>query len=411
MQKKTRSDGTGQGARRTGGPFHAGNANKQIRGKKNAGVKAGELRTVSKQDMVYVGIDLHKTFLQVAAVDERGTLLMNRRVENRPDEIRLLFSAFPRRAKYVIESSSVWRGVYRQMEGMGLDTVLSNPYKTRLIAESVDKTDANDARRLAELLRGGYIHTSYVPPSDVLDARSVVRFRAGYVKRRTSAKNKIHGILLQESTKIEGKPFAGPYVAALRDLKDWRIDSYLGTIAHYNDCLIKADMKIRDIVKRDKAAQLLTTIPGIGDFSAAVVCSEIGDIARFRDPGRLVSNVGLAPSVRRSAGTVHRGKITRMGNSMVRWVLTEAVHSHCRYAEDSPITFRYRRLRKRMPAGKAATACAAKMLSAMFFMIRDGIDYDEFVRRGRDITNKRTARHAANLKSGKRPASRSGGEK
>lgn len=364
-----------------------------------------KLQAAVKRDAkAYVGIDLHKTFLQVAVVDERGGLLMNIRIENQPGEIRGLFSGFPRRARYVIESSSVWRGVYRQMEGMGLDMVPSDPYKTRLIAESVDKTDANDARRLAELLRGGYIHTSYVPPAEVLEARNAVRIRAAYVRRRTSAKNAIHGILLQESARIPGTPFSSAHVAALRARKDWRIDMHLGTIGHYDDCIARIDMRIRDIARKSRAARLLATIPGIGGFSAVVIDPGIGDIARFRDASRLVSSVGLAPSVRISASTVRHGRMTRRGNGMVRWILAEAVHSHCRYAGETPLTLRYHRLRKRMPAGKATMACASKMLSIMFFMVRDGIDYAEFVRRGRDATKKRSSRHAANLEGGGGPA-------
>ena len=66
--------------------------------------------------------------------------------------------------------------------------------------------------------------------------------------------------------------------------------------------------------------------------------------------------MGLAPSVQISVNTVHYGKITCRGNDMVRWVLAEAVYSHCRYADKIPLALMYQRLRKRMPAKKATMA-------------------------------------------------------
>ena len=103
---------------------------------------------------MFFGLDLHKKFLQVAAVDQEGNLLMNRRVENDFGIIEREFSAFLKNAKYVLESSFVWYGVCRKLAGdPGLDAVLSNSYLTRLIAKSKKKTDRFDARALADRSR------------------------------------------------------------------------------------------------------------------------------------------------------------------------------------------------------------------------------------------------------------------
>ena len=130
------------------------------------------------------------------------------------------FSAFPKNAKYVLESSSVWYGVYRKLVGdLGLDVILSNPYLTRLIAKSKKKTDRFDAHALADLLRGGCIHASYVLPPKTVEEKQVIRFRTGMVQVRTKIKNMIHGILLLESIKIPGRTFTPAFNRALRGLK------------------------------------------------------------------------------------------------------------------------------------------------------------------------------------------------
>ena len=83
----------------------------------------------------------------MAAADQDGTLLMNKRVTNDFETIAKEFAAFPKDAKYVLESSSVWYGVYKKLAvDMGLDVVLSNPYLTRMIAVSKKKTDKFDAQ-------------------------------------------------------------------------------------------------------------------------------------------------------------------------------------------------------------------------------------------------------------------------
>ena len=79
---------------------------------------------------------------------------MNKRIENNFGIIEQDFSAFPKNAKYVLESSSVWYGVYLKLAwDLGLDVILSNPYLTRLITKSKKKTNRFDARALTDRSR------------------------------------------------------------------------------------------------------------------------------------------------------------------------------------------------------------------------------------------------------------------
>ncbi len=72
-----------------------------------------KIKKAEEEQKTFFGIDLHKEFLQVAAVDQDGTLLMNKGVTNDFGTIAKEFTAFPKDAKYVLESSSVWYGVYK----------------------------------------------------------------------------------------------------------------------------------------------------------------------------------------------------------------------------------------------------------------------------------------------------------
>jgi len=81
-------------------------------------------------------------------------------------------------------------------------------------------------------------------------------------------------------------------------------------------------------VAADGQAQLPCTIPGIGAYSALLIRSEIGDIARFPDSRRLCSYAGLVPAVHASADKTRLGGLTKQGSSWLRWILVKcAVHA------------------------------------------------------------------------------------
>ena len=222
---------------------------------------------------------------------------------------------------------------------------------------------------LADLLRGDFIAVCYVPDQDIVDSRQLVRHRYTLVKQRTRYKNLIHGILLQAGKKIQGRPFTRIYTSKLKRLKDYRIDTYL---KHLDVCIedIRAiDIKIHAKVKESRYAQLLLTIPGVGEYTALTIAAEIGDITRFSSPEKLCSYAGIVPSVRNSADKVIHGRITKRGNNMMRWVLAEAVRSHLRNAPDSDITKFYKKISKKKSMGKATIAAATKMLTVMYYML------------------------------------------
>ena len=81
----------------------------------------------------------------------------------------------------------------------------------------------------------------------------------------------------------------------------------------------------------DEDVRLLTTIPGIGYYSALLIKSEIGDVTRFPSDERLCAYAGLVPSVHSSGSCTRYGPITREGSRWLRWIMVECAHSHLRY--------------------------------------------------------------------------------
>ena len=151
---------------------------------------------------------------------------------------------------------------------LGLDVVLSDLYKTRLIAESKKKTDKVDALILADMLRGGYIAEATFRGAGRRTSGKLVRYRRMLVKSRTREKNPIHGILLQMSADPGAAPFSSAWLAQVRRLGDYRIGGLLSSIERYDDLIRQADVRLARMVKESPEAMLLKSIPGVGNYSA-----------------------------------------------------------------------------------------------------------------------------------------------
>jgi transposase len=327
---------------------------------------------------MYIGMDLHKKYLQVAVVDEKGKVMKNSKIDNDLDEIGKFFNDVNNQdAKVVMESSGVWYNIYEYLsEQKHLDVVLSNPIKTKAIATAKIKTDKLDALKLADLLRGGYIAECYIPDKKTMGLRELVRHRLALVKTRTRMKNKIHGIILMKGVRITGiHPFTRKHIEKLKEIKDYRIDGYLRMIESLDSEINDVSRKIKTCVSENDIAKLLMTIPGIGYYSALLIVSEIGDITRFPDSHHLCSYAGLVPSTHSSGGITYHGSITKIGSRYLRWVMVECVRAHIRNYKNTSITKFYERLAKIKGNSKAVVAAASKLLKVVYWIIKERREY------------------------------------
>ena len=109
-------------------------------------------------------------------------------------------------------------------------------------------------------------------------------------------------------------------------------------------------------------------IDGVGPVLAAVFTAEIGDVHRFGRAEQLCSWAGLTPRHRQSDTKVHRGRITKQGNRLVRWAAVEAVQR----LRGGPIGATRARLAQQRGARIAKVAAARKLLTLVFYGLRDG---------------------------------------
>jgi len=331
----------------------------------------------------YVGIDIHKKMCQAAIIDDEGELLDEIRFRNDVEGIEdfaLKLTTFRDEVKAVVESTgNLWIQVHDRLEEHGFNVVLSNPYKTRLIAEAKIKTDKVDAKTLARLLRADMLSTCYVPNKEERSRREVLSHRMRLVKTRTEVRNRIHSLLDKHGLRMPHKtPFSKKNVAWLRErslgfMDDAILRSDLAVLESVDEQVGLMEEKIAVLAAEDPRVRLLMTMTGVGYFAAMLLLAEIGDIDRFGSDKRLASWAGLAPSVHQSGEKTRIGGVGGPGNKRVRWVMVQCVHSACR--SDPRLRSFYERYSKRKGGKKAVVAVAHEMIRIVFFMLKRGEAY------------------------------------
>jgi transposase len=199
----------------------------------------------------------------------------------------------------------------------------------KAIASAKLKNDRVDSETLAHLLRCELLPESWKADRETQGRRQQVRLRTTLVRHRTRLKNQVHAVLHQQGL---GSPLTGLFgkrgrlwLAGVKLPPQAResVNVCLRLLDGYSEEIQKQNLQLSEKAKAGKRVHWLTSIPGIGEFSAMMLLAEIGDIGRFADQEALCSYAGLVPRVRESAGKAARG-ITRQGSSWMRWIMVEA---------------------------------------------------------------------------------------
>ena len=326
---------------------------------------------------MYLGIDVHKRYAQVAVMDETGEIVEEVRVENANlDDLAQRYAG----AQAAIEATSNYYHIHDTLS-KHLDVTVAHPKELNQIADTDKKTDRVDAKELARMVRLDSVPESYVPTDEVREARALVRGRQTLVENRTKYANKIHGLLsdhgITEDVKplsVEGREFL--WELSLPTPWDALLASYLEVIETLTEEIQKLEQTIEERAGSLKETQLLMTIPGVSYFTALTIYAELGEISRFDGDKSVVSYVGLNPVIRESGDSRIEGSISKRGSGRVRWLLVQAAHTAVHTSNDEYLSRFYERLAGRKNSQKAIVATARKMLVSIYYMLDRGEVYD-----------------------------------
>jgi transposase len=158
-----------------------------------------------------------------------------------------------------------------------------------------------------------------------------------------------------------------------------RREELLKLLDQLEPAITELDRAVMEEAHRRADAVLLMTHPGIGPVTSLAFVLAIGPITRFARSKKIASYLGLNPSEESSGGRRRLGAISKQGNTMVRWLLIEAVYPAVR--KDPALRQDYQRLKFRRGHAVAKVAIARKLAVRMYWMLRSGAEYARLVRR------------------------------
>jgi transposase len=284
----------------------------------------------------YVGMDLHKNYVMMAAVDsEQQIILEPVRVEMAGLE-KWAGEHLTQQDEVIVEATANAWPIVDMLRQWAGSVVVANPHKTKLIAEAHIKNDKVDALALAQLLAACFVCDVWVPDRQVRDSRALATHRTKLQRQRKQVKNRVHGLLRRHNLRCPEKLlFTGAGYEWLASLElslvdDLQLRHWLAQLPLLAEQLDEADRMIARQASKDPRVPRLMQLMGISYYTAFAILAVIGSIQRFPSPKQLSAYAGLVPRQHQSGNRAYNGHITKAGNAMLRWLLVEAARSAVR---------------------------------------------------------------------------------
>jgi transposase len=268
------------------------------------------------------------------------------------------------------------RFVHDQLELAGWDVRIANAERVKGLAPLACKTDRIDARVLAELGALDLVPEVWLPDPRVRAERELARFRIHLVKHRTMLKNRIHQTLIAHGVPCPVSDLFGVRGQRVLDAAElpavWRASTgaSLRLIEQLDQQIDACERDLRHQNLDHPYVPLLVSAPGIGPILGYTIASELGDIARFASPAKLVGYTGLCPRVYQSGERDRRGRLAKNGPDYLRWALIEAAQHAGRSTAYRDLYQRTRaRAGRQRGASIAAVTVARKLAEAIWWML------------------------------------------
>jgi transposase len=322
----------------------------------------------------YVGIDLHRRRSVIVRKNAAGELLSKVHIDNDPVAMAEAVGAAGPEPEVVLEATFGWYWAADLLTEMGAHVHLAHPLGSNWGNRRV-KNDERDATDLVDLLRLGRLAEAWIAAPEIRELRELVRYRFKLSQLRAGLKAQVHAVMGKHGVLPVRTDMWGPSGTAQLDALDlpmaysFRLESLRDLIAIYDKEIVALDRRIANHLADHTGYKAIQALNGVGPVLAAVFVAEIGDVTRFDSPRHLCSWAGLTPRPRESDTKVHRGSITKQGSRLLRWAAVEAV---ARNHGSGKIKNDYRRISERRGRGIARVAAARKLLTLIFYGLRDG---------------------------------------
>src|SRR5271166_3232920 len=336
--------------------------------------------------MIIIGVDFHPEFQQIAVVDMQTGELQERQLKH-PQEAETFYRELAAREVVVrvgMEASGHARWFERLLGELQIELWIGDAAEIRAKRVRKQKTDRQDAQLILKLMLKEDFPRIWVPSWENRDLRQLLWHRHRMVQARTRIMNQLQAVALNEGLRCKKKLWRSERQRLESfPLAPWasrRRQDLLELLDRLNPSIAELSQAVEQELEKCPEAQRLSTHPGVGPLTAMAFVLIIGEAERFPCGKQVASYLGLVPLEDSSGSRRRLGHITKQGSSMLRFLLVEAAQVTVRSLPEW--RRRYFHLMMRRGRKIAKVAMARRLAVCLFWMLRQGWDYRQWVEFG-----------------------------
>ena len=331
----------------------------------------------------YAGIDVSLECSSVCVVDAGGRIVREGVVASEPEALIAWFDLLGfDLVRIGLEAGPLSQWLFAAMRDAGLAVELLETRHVRKAFEAMPvKTDRNDARGIAQLMRLGWFRPVHCKSLAAQEVRAQLTARKLLQSKLFDVQMSLRGILRGFGLKV-GPTTPKRFAGRIRELVAGHatLEVVAKALLAVHEVLLREfggfEKRVRTMARADARARLLMSAPGVGAIVALTYVSAVDDPARFKSSKTVGAHFGLTPKKYQSGETDYTGRISKIGDGSVRTALYEAAHIILtRPVKGSALKSWAARLAKRAGMKKAKVALARKLAVILHRMWVDGASF------------------------------------
>src|SRR3712207_5034304 len=330
-----------------------------------------------------VGIDVSLETSSICIVDQNGRVVRELTAETEPEALAMaLLDTGLAFARVGLEAGPLSQWLHAGLTRARLPVMLIETRRLRAATKTMPvKTDRNDARAMAQVVRTGWFRAVHVKSALSQELRALLTARKLLVGKVRDLDNGIRGLLRGFGLKV-GRIGERAFAERARELVAGRtaLEALVRPLLAARAALLTERDHLHRLVlaavRKDAVCRRLLTVPGVGPVTALTFCSAIDDPSRFRRSRAVGAHFGLTPRRYQSGETDRTGHISKQGDALARQALYEAANVLLtRTGRWSSLKAWGMGVARRSGMRRAKVAVARKLAVVLHSMWRDGTEF------------------------------------
>jgi transposase len=331
----------------------------------------------------FAGMDVSLEETAICVVDEAGRVVKEARAASEPEALHALLSGFNLAFERLgLEACSLTAWLHGELRSVGWPAIcIESRHAKAAMGAMPNKTDRNDARAIAQIMRTGWFREVHVKTPICRSWRSLLVARRTVLNEMRTIENVVRAIFRETGLKL-GTPARKDFIFRARELTTGEdglarmIEPLLEILATMLREFTKLTKQVLIIVRDEPVCRRLMTTPGVGPLTALAFRATIDQPERFRKSRDVGAHLGLTPRRYQSGETDIQGRVSRCGDELARTALYEAAHSLLvRSKKWSALRAWGMKIAKRRGMARARVAVARKLATILHRMWIDKADF------------------------------------